>query len=208
MRPETEAFLARVRDAEAPTVEAQQNVLEAVRAAVALAPSAAKTATLGLKSILKLSLCVAGVTAAASALQWPAELPSSRAPAAVNAPISRPSTPRAIQPPAPPPALRPEPSSPRLPRSRPSLQAELDFLAAVHASLRRGDGADALRRLDAHRTTDRQLLAERRAARVFALCAAGRRAAAQRAAVSFIRHHPSAPQREAVERVCAAVAGD
>jgi hypothetical protein len=85
----------------------------------------------------------------------------------------------------------------------PSMRAELELLSEVHAALQRGDGASALRRLDAHVTTDRQLAAERRAARVLALCAVGRVEEARRASAAFVREHPASVQRGAVERSCA-----
>lgn len=84
----------------------------------------------------------------------------------------------------------------------PSLHDELALLAEVQASLKRGDGDAALRRLDAHATTDQQLLAERDAARVLALCAAGRATEARAAADAFLLGHPSSPQRTAVADAC------
>jgi hypothetical protein len=84
-----------------------------------------------------------------------------------------------------------------------SLREEISLLADVQAALERGDGAKALARLDGHVTADRQLLAERSAARILALCLLGRDTEAQRAALAFTRAHPTSVQPTAVERSCA-----
>jgi hypothetical protein len=83
------------------------------------------------------------------------------------------------------------------------LRAELELLERVQAALRRGDARAALRALDAHRTDDRVLLAERRAARILALCGLGRTAEAQAAAAEFERQHPDSVQRAAIASSCA-----
>jgi RNA polymerase sigma-70 factor (ECF subfamily) len=85
-----------------------------------------------------------------------------------------------------------------------SLRDEIELLAAVRAALERGDGAEAMRRLDEHRTFDRQFAAERRAARVLALCSLGRTEEARAQASAFLHDFPSSVQRAAVERSCAA----
>jgi RNA polymerase sigma-70 factor (ECF subfamily) len=77
------------------------------------------------------------------------------------------------------------------------------LLAQVQAALDRGDGATALRRLDERASVDRRLLAERRAARILALCQLGRTQEAEQSALAFVREHPSSVQRTAVERSCA-----
>jgi len=84
-----------------------------------------------------------------------------------------------------------------------TLRSELDLLHAVQAALKRGDGAAALRELDSHDTNDRQLLAEREAARILALCQVGRVRDAQRAAADFSRNHPESVHREAIASSCA-----
>jgi hypothetical protein len=94
-------------------------------------------------------------------------------------------------------------TTPSAPSRVPSLRDEVLFLAEVQAALRRGDGARALELLEQHETTDRQLLAERRAARVHALCAVGRTHEARSAGVAFLREYPTSPQRAAVEGSCA-----
>jgi hypothetical protein len=111
---------------------------------------------------------------------------------------------RDVRPPSPAASTPADASGARLHRvDSPSVREELALLAEVQAALRRGDGASALRRLDAHVTTDRQLAAERSAARVLALCALGRVQEARRAAAVFVREHPGSVQRDAVERACA-----
>ncbi|MEO8179134.1 MAG: hypothetical protein ABI895_09900, partial [Deltaproteobacteria bacterium] len=84
-----------------------------------------------------------------------------------------------------------------------SLRSELELLRRVQASLQQGDGATALRELDAHVTSDRTLLPERRAARILALCRLGRVHAAQLAQAEFAREHPDSIQRQAVQSACA-----
>jgi hypothetical protein len=88
-------------------------------------------------------------------------------------------------------------------RPAPSLASELELLRRVQAALRRGDGETALRELDAHVTNDRELLPERRAARILAVCRLGRVDAARLARAEFLSEHPDSIQREAVERACA-----
>lgn len=89
-------------------------------------------------------------------------------------------------------------------RNRPeSLEAELELLQEVQSDLRRGAPREALAKLDAHRTEDRQLLAERSAARILALCAIGRVDEARRRAAAFLKQHPRSVQRTAVVESCA-----
>jgi hypothetical protein len=83
------------------------------------------------------------------------------------------------------------------------LRAELELLARVQRALRHGDAEDALRTLDAHRSDDRVLLAERRAARILALCGVGRVAEARAAAAAFEREHPESVQGAAIASSCA-----
>jgi hypothetical protein len=96
---------------------------------------------------------------------------------------------------------KPEAASERA--SAASLEAELALLREVQAALRRGAGNEALRKLDTHRTRDRQLLAERSAARILALCAVGRVEEARRAAQVFLKQHPRSLQRAAIVESCA-----
>jgi hypothetical protein len=73
----------------------------------------------------------------------------------------------------------------------------------VQQLLRQGDAAAALRALDAHHTDDRVLLAERRAARILALCGIGRTAQARAAAAEFEKEHPDSVQRAMLASSCA-----
>jgi hypothetical protein len=82
------------------------------------------------------------------------------------------------------------------------LRGELALLQRVQAALKRGDGASALHELEAHRTTDTTLLAERRAAYILALCKLNRIADARREAAVFADQHPHSLQRAAIEASC------
>jgi hypothetical protein len=84
------------------------------------------------------------------------------------------------------------------------LRDELALLSDVQSALERGDGAEALRRLDGHATSDRQFVAERHSARITALCLVGRVAEAQQLGAVFFRENAQSVQRTAVERSCAA----
>lgn len=235
MSPETRAFLDAVRTAEDPTPEDERRVLSAVQAA--LATGAAAAAGLGVSkgakwlgvstSGLKIGGIVVGLSAAAwvtatqlgpSAPPPPAVIPArsitarasslasvTAAPPGSNAtpPIA---TPRAELPrsgPAVAAATASPPSS-----ALPSLRDEIALLSKVNAALARGDGATALKRLDEHDAAERRLLAERKAARIRALCLLGRTQEAERLARQFFREHPTSVQRTAVERSCAAHATD
>lgn len=96
------------------------------------------------------------------------------------------------------------PASSTTPARAASLRDEISLLTGVQSALERGNGAEALRRLDEHTTSDRQLLAERRAARITALCLLGRVPEAQALAAVFLREHAQSVQRPTVERSCAA----
>lgn len=231
MSPETRAFLDTVRLAEDPTPEDQQRVLSAVRAAVATGAvvgagmGASKAAKLlgGVASGVKVGGLVLGLSAAAwiasgamstepvprTTAVVPHQLPTvpasepkssattafQRSPEALASPAAEPKgTPR---------AAGPARSAASTSATTPSLRDEITLLAEVQAALARGDGATALRRLDEHATGDRRLLAERRAARILALCSLGRAAEAAQAAQGFFREYPSSVQRTAVERSCA-----
>jgi hypothetical protein len=140
-----------------------------------------------------------------------APAPSSAAPAPSSVPPSSAASARGVSarsPVAVPPEVRqatepPAPSSTTRARSA-SLRDEIALLAGVQAALERGDGAEALRQLDQHTSGDRQLVAERRAARIAALCLLGRVSEAQALAAVFFREHAHSVQRPAVERSCAA----
>lgn len=225
MSPETQAFLDQVRDAEDPSPEVEERVLLALNAAVAAAALGAGAGSAS--SVVKLlsgggvsgwklgtlGICLLGAT---SAVVWPREeAPPPHHVAVVHAPPAREPEPEPESAPAP--ALSPLPAAFEPPRIRavparasaaatepaPSLRDELSLLSRVQAALQRGEGSEALRLLDEHHTTDRQLSAERAAARVFALCAAGKAEQARSAAAAFAREHPGSVQTSAVARACA-----
>jgi hypothetical protein len=229
MSPETRVFLDGVREAEDPSAEDQRRVLSGVRAALAAGAAGTVGTTVSngsaagakaqlpwsLVTGLKLTGVIAGVAAvgwAAGLLPFSSDTPAS--PGSAAAPLPRPPAaqeaqrPSASPPPLPAPAsvVSTEPlkrAAPRKPLQVPSLREEIELLAEVTRALDRGDGAAALRRLDGHVSADRQLLAERQAARIKALCLLGRGREARAAAVEFLRAHPTSVQREGIERSCA-----
>lgn len=83
------------------------------------------------------------------------------------------------------------------------LGAELALLQRAQAALRRGDGAGALRELETFPDGSGLLLAERRVARVLALCSLSRVAEAQALAAEVVRTDPGSVQRAALQRSCA-----
>ncbi|HEY3496318.1 MAG TPA: hypothetical protein VGK73_16575 [Polyangiaceae bacterium] len=230
MSPETEAFLASVREAEDPSAEDEQRVLRAVRVALAAgvvagaAAGGSKLSKLGsglgvnaLKGTVVMLGVVAGAKLLVSETSAPAYLAQpARSAAARPQPATSQVAPRevtAANPPAtvaaPKPSSRgpagspPEATAP-IELSRPATaRAELAVLAEAQAALRAGDGSLALGVLDAH-PADPRFLAERSALRVLALCAAGRVAEARREAAAFSRAEPTSIQRAAVARSCAA----
>jgi len=109
---------------------------------------------------------------------------------------------------APPVAAPPPVASSHSPRARPSaspdLEAEVALLASAQSAIQRGDYATALGRLDEHqRTYPAGVLGEERtAARVMALCGAGRRAEARTLATAFLARHPSSPLAPRVKSSC------
>ena len=100
-------------------------------------------------------------------------------------------------------AASPRRASAARPAASGGLGRELALLQRAQAALRRGDGAEALRELEAFPDSGGQLLSERRAARVLALCSLGRAAEAQALAAEIVRADPASMQRAALERSCA-----
>jgi hypothetical protein len=88
---------------------------------------------------------------------------------------------------------------------RSTLGAETSLLEAAHAALSRGDASSALALLERHEHEfpTGALVEERLAAKVFALCQAGRKADATRAAARLLRLSPSTPFRARVLDSCA-----
>lgn len=231
MRPETRACLDDVRHAEDPTPRDERRVLAAVNAALAVgsmtgASVAASKATkiLGLSGLsgatfggalvgVGAAVFVAGLVPSQSGPGEPASPSVQVAPvrAMVTTPrplsgVEDPSVNGKRAAPVVPPASSPQrdiPPSRTETRRATSLRAEIELLAAVRAALERGHGGEALRRLDAHVTADRQFSAERSAARILALCSLGRVSDAREAAAAFYRNHPGSVQKTAIERSCA-----
>jgi hypothetical protein len=231
MSPETREFLDRLRDAEDPTSEDQRRVLAGVRAALvagaagSVGTTASNASAAAAKVQLPWSLASGlkwvGTIALVGALGWvggllpfPTEVPKGpnfAAPppaqpfkAAPAAQLPSASAPSALPPPKPLESSEPQKRmAPGKPLQVESLREEIELLAEVTAALDRGDGAAALARLDGHVTGDRQLLAERQAARIRALCLLGRAGEARAAAGAFLRAHPMSIQRAGIERSCA-----
>jgi RNA polymerase sigma-70 factor (ECF subfamily) len=224
MSPETRAFLDGVRHADEPTHEDQRRVLRAVHAAVAASALVAGAGALGAAKTTKISaffgmpgLKLGAVLVGLGAVVWvsgwvvptrdavPLRAPPDRtasAPVPI-ASVARTSPTVVAEPEKP--AARPRASTETRLQGTPkaSLREEIELLAEVQAALARGDGATALARLDGHVTTDRQFRAERRAARILALCALGRADEARQGATVFLRDDPASVQRSAIERSCA-----
>lgn len=106
--------------------------------------------------------------------------------------------------PEPPPPPRPVPRR-RVDADMDDLAGELALLAQAQRALARGAGDEALDALDRHarRYPRGRLVEEREAARVLALCAAGRGDEARAAATRFVARHPGSPQAARVSRACA-----
>lgn len=104
----------------------------------------------------------------------------------------------------------PTPAEAEIPREEPAaadpLLDELSLLRRASEASRRGEPQTALRLLRRHRRQfpAGELVAERQAATVFALCDVGRGDEARRAASRFVREHPTSPLLEGVRRACAA----
>lgn len=153
--------------------------------------------------------------AAAPAPQPPPVAPAVEA--ALPVPVDEPSPPVvAPEPPAAPRAetVRPRPSRPApveppppaQPASLPAstLAAEVALLRSAQAALNGGDPETALARLGDHarRFPDGAMAEEREAARVLALCRAGRDDEARGAADRFLRERPQSPLVPRVRRGC------
>lgn len=119
--------------------------------------------------------------------------------AAQRAPTAAPVA-AATTPPATPAAVRP-----RRVEADDDLAGELLLIQSAQRALARGDGPAALEALDEHaRAHPRgRLLEERQAARVLALCAAGRADEARAAATRFVARYPTSPQAARVRGACA-----
>ena len=127
------------------------------------------------------------------------------APRVVSAPVARTAAPE------PPLVAPPAIEAQSVTSSRPSkstsalrLQEEAALLAEVQGALRSGQGAAALSKLESYdkRFPAGMLRPEADAARVFALCAAGRVDTARTAAARFVQRYPKAPVTARVQAAC------
>jgi hypothetical protein len=180
--------------------------------AVAAATASTKAASAGAGSAgaLVKGLVVSGAIATGAAgfiaLQ-PAEpppAPAAVAPHVAPAPVKRAPAPlpvvaRAVR--------EEEPQAPSRPAKPPSslrLQDEAALLAEVQGALRSGQAAVALSKLESYdkRFPAGMLRSEADAARVFALCSAGRVDKARAAAARFVQRYPNAPVTARVQAAC------
>jgi hypothetical protein len=232
MSPETEAFLASVRDLEDPSPEDAERVLLAVKRAaaagvlVSVGSNASDLCGWGLSGLKAAALmcCVVLTAVAPSGIEQARieqarieRAPSKRRIPVVPVPALPLAEPTRVAVAVPPDSVadaaerstRPEANSRRIrshsPEAQaPSLRDELAQLAQVQGALQRGDGAAALLLLnDATTAAGTQLVAERETARILALCALGRDEEARLRAVGFRHRHPGSIQLMALERSCA-----
>lgn len=102
-------------------------------------------------------------------------------------------------------ASRPPPSAAKLAVSEEDpLEAETRRLREAHIALQKGEAAKALALLDERQADNAggQLREDRAAARVLALCKAGRAAEARAAAAEFLRASPRSPHADRVRSAC------
>ena len=181
--------------------------------AASAATAGTKTATATAGAFVK-GLVAAGAIATGAA-SFIALAPTT-APAPMVAPAAV--TPKVVAPVAP--AAPPEPATLAAPAveetqaaapSRPAktssalrLQEEAALLAEVQGALRGGQASVALGKLESYdrRFPAGMLRSEADAARVFALCAAGRVEKARAAAARFVQRYPSAPVTARVQAAC------
>jgi hypothetical protein len=231
--PEASALLARARGKEGPTPADQERVLASVALAVGVASSsllAAPAAAAGgapaasLFGVFKgaatkvLLSCLAGAAlgtavAVPIALSTPEPAPSAVASVAPPPIVARAASSAALAA-HPPPQGAPAAMAPSARGPAPSaavssaprtLTAEAELLLAAQHELGAGRAERALALLDEHaQRHPRGVLAqESAAARVLALCATGRVAAARAEAEAFVREAPGSPLVPRVRRSCA-----
>jgi hypothetical protein len=161
----------------------------------------------GVSALVKGLVAAGAVAATGVAGYWALPERAAPAPSVVvqAAPLPPPEPVVAVAPPA---AV---PSSPAPIVARPSskppalrLQDEAALLADVQGALRGGRPGEALAKLDSYdrRFAGGMLRAEADAARVFALCAAGRVEKARSAAERFVQHYPKSPVAARVQAAC------
>jgi hypothetical protein len=178
-------------------------------------PPAAPILSGALAKLITVGVLVGAAGAGVVALRAPAEravapvATSSAAPpmSASALPVVAPPAPEVIDPA---PSAEPPPRPLRRPKLAPppaagTLDEEVALLRDAQRALREGDGAQALGHLDAlaARHPDGVLREERLAARVLALCAAGRVDEAREAGQRFVAEMPGSVQADRVRGSCA-----
>jgi hypothetical protein len=130
--------------------------------------------------------------------------------------LEEPASPAPTPPDLPSPTMTPVGSAPRVtslpaaashsgrPQPSADLEAEMGLLTSAQAAIQRGDYSAALAKLDEHQKAfpSGVLSEERTAARIVALCAAGRQADARSLATAFLARHPSSPLAPRVRTSC------
>ncbi len=214
------ALIEATRGAYEPTASNRAQVRWRVESALATAARAGGTPRWRRRVAALLAAAgVLGGVGAAAALVWRAERATPSAPVASPAApgAARATAPAGLAAPAshgapPPSAAVPESAAPSTsarpaPRGRAhgDLSAETALIASAQAATNRGQAARALELLDEYdRRFERGALGEERAAaRVFALCSAGRHAAARTEAARFLERWPRSPQAPRVGQACA-----
>jgi hypothetical protein len=179
----------------------------AAEAATTVATTKAASAGALVKGLVAAAAIATGA-ASLGALQSepaPRAAPTAVAPRAVPAPVARTAAPEQLVVGAP--AVDAQPAVPRRPSKSNSalrLQDEAALLAEVQGALRSGQAATALSKLESydHRFPAGMLRSEADAARVFALCAAGRSEKARTFAGRFVQRYPNAPVTARVQAAC------
>jgi hypothetical protein len=191
-------------------IAARVSAEAAMAAEVATTVATTKAASAG--ALVKGLVAAAAIATGAGsfvALQSEPAPPVAPPPAArtrvVPAPVARAAAPEPLV------AAVPAVEAPPVTPSRPSransalrLQDEAALLAEVQGSLRSGQAAAALSKLESYdkRFPAGMLRSEADAARVFALCAAGRVEKARTAAARFVQRYPNAPVTARVQSAC------
>jgi hypothetical protein len=203
------------RHGDDPTAAQLLSLHGAVAARIAAEGAIAASGTTATAKVASAGAFVKGLVAAAAIATGAAGyyvLQGSDAPA--PAPVVQAAQPRAR--PLPPVAPLPEPvavssveaPAPPVKAAKPSpglrLEEEAALLAEVQGALRSGKAAAALGKLESYdrRFPTGMLRAEADAARVFALCGAGRVDKARAAATRFVQRYPSSPAAARVQAAC------
>lgn len=179
----------------------------AAEAATTVATTKAASAGALVKGLVAAAAIAAGA-ASIGALQpepAPKAAPMTAAPRAAPARVTRSAPPEQLVVAAP--EVDVQPAVPRRPSKSNSalrLQDEAALLAEVQGALRSGQAATALSKLESYdkRFPAGMLRSEADAARVFALCAAGRIEKARTAAARFVQRYPNAPVTARVQAAC------